>query len=105
MTHYLIKNLNQVATYWGNPSPDGWGGQTFDSPVAIDVRWVDKQQLFISVEGKEERSKAVVYVDQDVDLGGFLYLGTSAETNPEDQDGALEIGRCGCKIKHITRDR
>jgi len=91
MTHYLIKNLKQTATYWGSPVASGSGGYTFASPVAVDVRWEKRQELFITAEGKEELSKAVVYIGQDVVLNGYLYLGTSTEANPKDQEGSFEI--------------
>lgn len=72
----LSKKLNQTAVYWGNPVNDGQGGRTFDDPVEIAVRWEQKQELFIDAAGQEARSSAVVYLAQDVVLGGFLYLGT-----------------------------
>ena len=36
-------------------------------------------------------SKAFVFVGQDLDSEGWLFLGTSSEANPKDVDGALEI--------------
>ena len=90
-TRYLTANLRQVITYWGNPVISGWGGSTFDAPVAITGRWEDRQELFRDAEGQEVLSHAVVYVDQDVDIKGYLYLGTSVVTNPANVDGAREI--------------
>ena len=55
------------------------------------VRWENRQELFIDPSGNETLSKAVVYLDQEVDLGGYLYLGTlddfsSSEPTPRDSD-------------------
>jgi len=96
MTSFVSRNLKQTAVYWASPSSDGYGGNTFDSPVEIDCRWEKKQQLFVDGAGKEALSSAVVYLGQDVDLSGYLYLGdlddiASSVTGPEDVSGAYEI--------------
>ena len=90
-TRYITKNLNQTITYWANPTSDGWGGSTFDTPVAITGRWEDRQELYRDADGQEVLSHAVVFVGQDVDIKGYLYLGTSVAANPKNVDGAREI--------------
>ena len=94
------KAHNQTLTYWGNPSPDGVGWFTFDSPASITGRWEDLQILFIDAQGQEQTSRSVVYLGQDVDVEGFLYLGTSTESDPKDQSGAFRIRQFG-KIPNI----
>ena len=89
--------LKQTAVYWGNPQSNGIGGRTFDEAVEIDVRWEQKQELFIDAAGQETRSNAVVYADQDVDMGGYLFLGeltdlsSIEEGDPLAVDGAYEV--------------
>ncbi len=96
----------QTAVYWGNPQNDGYGGATFDSPVQIRVRWEDKQEIFQDAEGREVRSVAVVYPQQDLDLGGFLYLGTLADSGldsdpiPKEVPEAMEIKQWG-KVSNL----
>jgi hypothetical protein len=93
----LSGKLNQTAVYWGSPTSDGQGGRTFDDPVEVSVRWDQRQDLFIDGAGQEVRSSAVVYLSQDVVLGGFLYLGTlddissAEEADPMTIDNAFEI--------------
>ena len=105
-TRYLIKNLNQIAVYWGNPTPGGYGGHTFDDPIEISVRWEDRQELFIDAEGKEVRSQAVVTIDRDLVLGGYLALMTlsdlssAEEGDPQGISDAKEI-RAMRKIPNI----
>ena len=74
---YLTRNLSQTSVYWGNPRPDSGGGdiKAFDDGVEISSRWEIKKVLFKDVNGEERQSNAVVFVDRDVDIGGFLYLG------------------------------
>lgn len=72
---FLIENLIQTVVYWGNPTPDGYGSFTFDSPIEISARWVDRSELFIDSTGQESKSLAVVFIGQDIDIGGWLFLG------------------------------
>jgi hypothetical protein len=92
---YLTRNLNQTAVYWGSPTPDGWGGTTFDSPVEMDCRWEEKQELFVDASGEQVLSHAVVYLSQDVDIGGYLYLGDMNDLDstpvPSENSDAYEI--------------
>ena len=70
------KMCKQIAVYWGSPVNDGYGGKTFASPVEILCRWEDKNETFIAPNGDQSVSKSVVYVLQDVDQEGYLFLGT-----------------------------
>ncbi len=95
---YITKNHKQTIVYWASPTPGKFGTFAYTAPVEITGRWEDRQVLFLDKEGKEITSKSIVYLGQDVDLGGFLYLGTLAsiasaidETHPKNVDGAEEI--------------
>lgn len=90
----------QDAVYWGNPQPDGYGGYTFDAPVEIKVRWDEKYELIRDKDGKETVSTAQVLLTQDVDYGGYLYLGTLNELS-SDPANPLEVG--GWEIKQFSR--
>lgn len=87
----LIGSLNQTATYWAKSGKDGFGKLTFSSPVEIQVRWQDKQELFINSNGKEELSQTVIYLDQDIYSDDYFYLGSSAITNPALVSGANPV--------------
>lgn len=100
----LTKNLLQAAVYWSTPVNDGYGGRTFAAAVEIVCRWEQRQELFIDAAGQEKTSKAIVYLSQDVDLGGYLYLGTLASLGaspvPNTVAAAFEIRGFG-KIPNI----
>ena len=89
--------LNQTAVYWGSPTSDGITGRTFDAAIEVDVRWEERQELFIDSQGQERRSRAVVFIDHDMVLGGYLFLGdlddlsSSEEADPFEIDEAYEI--------------
>lgn len=76
--------LNQQATYWGAPVLDGYGSRSFAAPVLIKCRWEDRTGLTIYKNGEEINSRAVVYTDRDVALGGYLALGDYATTPTAD---------------------
>jgi len=88
---FLSGQLRQTAVYWGNPQNDGYGGRTFDDAVEIDVRWEGRQNLFIDAAGQEKRSRAVVFVKSDVDLGGYLYLGELTDLSSAEEGDPLSI--------------
>lgn len=83
----------QEATYWASPVPDGFGGHTFDPPERIKVRWIQKSEEFLSTRGSPEFSQAVVHSNQDLDIGGYIFLGTSFAADPTTVDGAFPIKR------------
>lgn len=97
----LAKFLNQKAVYWSSPVPDGWGGSTYGDPVEVDVRWTEKQELYLRLGGsggdntiEEKLSKVVVLAQTDFEWGGRMMLGTltdlSSDEDP-DTNNALTI--------------
>jgi hypothetical protein len=95
----LTRTLTQTAVYWGNPQEDGFGTKIWDDPVEILCRWEMKQQL---VRGYDYKGNTfdyigIIYVLQDVDIEGVLFLGTlddltdSEESNPVIPEDAYVI--------------
>lgn len=92
----IDRKLKQTAVYWGTPTPSGYGGCTYASAVEISVRWEDKQELFTNDRGEQELSRAIIYTNQDMDIGGYLYLGEESELDsshdqPEIVEGVYRI--------------
>jgi hypothetical protein len=89
----LTRNCKQVAVYWGIPTKDGEGGFTFAEPVEVYCRWEDMNQIVADAKGNELTSRALVYLLQDVDEEGYLYLGTLEDLydllNTESSEGDL----------------
>ncbi len=83
----------QTATYWGAPVNDGYGGHTFAAPVALQVRWEEKAEEFVSTQGEPIFSQASVWTDIDTEIGGYLYLGSSVAADPTSVDNAYPIKR------------
>jgi hypothetical protein len=76
----LIERMcKQTAVYWGNPEPTGTGGYTFDHPIEIECRWEDKKIVMMDDTGKEIIARSRVFVLQDLDEKGYLYLGEESD--------------------------
>lgn len=94
---FIKKNLNQTLVYWGNPSDDGYGGYDFDAPVEIAGRCEHTAVMVVVNEGEEVVNRAFVYLDQEVDKGGYLYLGTlddaamGSSLQPDTTEGSMRI--------------
>jgi hypothetical protein len=78
----INRNLRQQCVYWGNPRNDGQGGFIFDSPVQIKCRWEDMAQIVVDSKGNEHTSRAVVYINEDLDENGMLHLGLLSDLTP-----------------------
>ena len=76
ISKFIEKVCIQTAVYWGDPTPDGYGGKTYSDPVEIPCRWDDTLEVIKDERGEEIICKAKVLVTQDLEEGGMLYLGT-----------------------------
>jgi len=64
--------------YWprlDDGTPDRYGRKGYGHPVELNCRWDDMQQLIKLPNGEETMSKATVYVDIELELGGILWHG------------------------------
>lgn len=81
MPSFPSYRFKQDITWWA-VTPDGYGGFTFGAPSVVKGRWEEKTELFIDNAGVERRSRAIVYLAVQVSPEDYLYLGSSAATNP-----------------------
>jgi len=95
-----VKTLRKMihdAVCWGSPTPDGFGRHTFGTPTNNKVRWQDTQELFIDDTGSEVLSVAVVFLTCDIDLGAYLWKGTTSSSayvaDPQQLSGAYPVRR------------
>lgn len=88
---------DQTAVYWGNPIKDGFGGYAFDDAVEINCVWEDTTELIRDSQGNEITSRAKVFVVQDLDEEGYLYLGSLDDLEsapvPSEVEKAFQIKR------------
>ncbi len=101
----ISRMRKQTCVYWalrgvesGGEDYDEFGQPQYTDPVQLACRWEVKTVEFLSPQGTQELSNAVVYVDQDVDVGGVLMLGEltdidSSLTVPKQNEETWEIRR------------
>lgn len=97
----IARACTQTAVYWGEPTPDGYGGRTFGSayPEEISCRWEARTEVITDGQGNEIISRARVYVTEDVEEEGWLFLGelddldSDAEEDPMKVDSVHKIKR------------
>lgn len=92
----LVANgYNQQATYWGAPTQDGYGAWHFSAPQSLLVRWENTTEEFVDQQGADRISRAIVWIPETLDpeIGGYLYLGDSAEADPTTLKSAWAIQR------------
>jgi hypothetical protein len=87
-------SYRQVATYWGSPEMDGFGGVSYGPPSLIRCRWEDRIETFMDQEGNEKISKSVVYTYDRLDVDGYLAPGNyTTVLDPTELDEAMLIQR------------
>lgn len=83
-----------TAVYWGGPQNNGFGRMVYDDPVEISCFWIDEQETLIDNDGKEWVTKAKVFVLQDIDEQGVLYLGSlSGLTDSQKSDPVASLDK------------
>lgn len=69
-------------TIWAATGTDGFGGKTFSSPVSVAGRFEERAERFRTDSGDEIVSKAVIYLEQPVNVGDYVALGEHVDANP-----------------------
>jgi len=99
MCSLIARMRKQKAVYWSLTSTgfDDYGQPIPSTPIEIKCRWEDVSEEFLDGNGTVQLSRARVYVDRDVEIGGVLMLGELDsgvdESNPKENDNAWEIRR------------
>lgn len=91
VSDFIISKCTQPIVYWANPVNDGEGGYTYDAPVQIYGRWEELNEVIMANDGKELISQARVFLTQEVDEEGALWLGllSNLDSAPVPNDSAV----------------
>ncbi len=88
---WTTENLRESVTYWAPSGVNNFGDPSFATPTTVKSKWEDRTELFIDGEGREQRSRSVIYVDTDLVTGGYLLRGISDTADPLSVTGAFMI--------------
>lgn len=92
----LARKLQQTCTYWApTGQTDLYGKPVWSAPAVLQCRWENNQSQIMSKTGQEIVSKARVYLMTPVSVDGYLFLGESAEADPNKVDGVESIQNVG----------
>lgn len=98
----LARAAVSTAVYWAAPSLDEYGTRFYPTPEEIKVRWEDRTELVIERGGEKWTSSSQVYVLQDVDLDGYLYLGELLSLDPSGQDNPETVAQAK-RIRRVDK--
>lgn len=87
----FANHLKQTMTYWAPGSMDVYGKMTYASPVQKPCRWEEISLTFQDKRGEERQSKTRIFLADDVEVDGYVKLGTDNSADPTEVDGAFEI--------------
>ena len=96
----IRRMLKEKVVYWPPAGVDGFGKQTYGTPVELKARWEDKTVEVLSEDGEKTLAKGRVFVESDVVRRGVLFHGTLIEVedqvspfNNKDTDGSPLVHR------------
>lgn len=91
----ITRMLKDFAVYWEISGYDAFGNPSISSPIQLTCRWEDSQQQIVTSDGTPITAKSIVYVNQDVITGGYLFHGLLADapSDPKISEKAFLIRR------------
>lgn len=93
---FVLRAETATAVYWPPEIEfDEYGAPVPQTPFEISCRYEESLKEFIDLNGTTKMSRAQVFVDRDLEMGGILMLGTLDDVddwdNPKENSGAWEI--------------
>ena len=83
--------MTDVITYWSPGLMDVFGELDFATPMELAGRWQATNELFTDINNREQISNAIVYLNMEVEVGGWLFLGFDPSNDPKEVAGAYEV--------------
>lgn len=87
--------LKDDVVYFAPGAVQANGQYAYAAPVVLKALWLEATEEFLDRNGAKQVSKTVVFLPQDVQLLGVLWLGTIADLTSESEPfmnpGAYEI--------------
>jgi hypothetical protein len=88
---FLSFGLNQECTHWAVTGTDGYNRPTFSAPRQIKCRWEDRVEKIQNDEGVEVLSRSRIFLEDDLTMGDYLFLGISDNPDPREVPGAYRV--------------
>lgn len=88
----LTRNLKQTIVWWRKTGKDGYGKPVLADPIEIAGRWEDKQRKIVS-QGEEIISQAMIFVDRDIAIGDWLFLGRLSDLSSSEEASPFVLAK------------
>jgi len=75
----LNRFFKQTAVLWSGRTDDRYGKPSFANESQINCRWEDRQEKFVDANKRESLSRAVVFSENQILPGEYLWLGDLAD--------------------------
>jgi hypothetical protein len=90
----ISRMRKQDAVYWPRTGTDRFGKPVLGEPIAVKCRWEEKGVLYnFGKAGEQAVSNAEIYVDQELDEGGYIWKGLleNAPESPLETKNVYEV--------------
>lgn len=87
----LARGYKDPLTYWAPLSTNAYGEETFESPVLLYGRWENRQEEAKTPSAEIFVSKAVVFVQTDLEYNGYIVEGDFTSVASPSLAGAERI--------------
>ena len=94
-TFGIIKRMKrQTGVLWQINGHDKWGKPTYDFPIQFQCRWDDTRTQFLTTEGENATSAAVVYPECVIKEGSRLWEGCISTLTSTDSTIQKDVFEC-----------
>ncbi len=90
---FMKRFCKNTAVYWSTPTSNNDGSNSYAAPVEISCFWREKLERLTDNNGDEVISKATVYILQDLDEQGMLFLGELTDLTQAQKDNPRTVAR------------
>lgn len=100
--------LNQEITYWAPGAEDRYGTITYGEPTLLRGRWEDRNEEVKTTGGDTIVSRAVVFVDRDLLIGGYLAKGdysTLSDPTLIASAGEIQVWAAVPDLRNVSTER
>lgn len=75
--------LTHKVCYWAPKRASHSGQQLFEVVVELNARWEDRNEMFLDKMGNQQISRSRVYLNEDVEVLGVLWLSSKLASDPD----------------------
>lgn len=79
-----MNHRTEDLTLWRMTGQDVYNKTTFASPVLIEARYQEKDEVIVDSTGRDVVSSTQIFTETELKVGDYVVLGISADLTPTD---------------------